>query len=99
MFFKVNTDQKIAQIETEMEAWDLETKELFDELGISPEQLDAYMGNAENFVPEDWDEMQKQLKAGEDETCRQVDSVKDPESVKKAYASQAQVQPGWFFVR
>lgn len=92
-------DQRIAALGKEVEKMEQETKELFEELDITPEVLEKFISNPDHFLPEDWDTIQTALIEQEQATTSRSRFIRDPKKTAQTYAERSAVQPQWLFIK
>ncbi len=91
-------DHATQELLIRMDVLDREVKGLMSELNVTPEQLTQFVENADNFTPENWEELQKQRQALDDKLQRELENVRDPSKAKKRQADR-HVAPHWLFVK
>jgi hypothetical protein len=105
MFFSQDLDEQIRQAELKIEALamrieslDRQSDELFDDLKVTKEQLDVFIGNSSNFTEDNWVQLQELKKELDDKLKRELDNVRNPLKNKKTY-SERNIGHNWLFVR
>lgn len=109
MFFSKNVDDNLEQATKKndtalqqllirLDALDREVKVLLDELQVTPEQVNTFLANQDNFTPENWQELQDQRKTLDDKLKRDIDNIRNPSKTKKAQ-SDRHVQRHWLYVK
>lgn len=74
------------------------TKELFETLGICPEQFAAFVENPANFSEEEWNIIQVEKKKLDEKLNLSLSQVHDPVKTKKTFEELSQSR-NWLFVR
>lgn len=74
------------------------TKELFDTLGICPEQFAAFIENPANFSTEEWEAIEAEKKKLDEKLDLSLDHVRDPIKAQKNFEDFSQSR-NWLFVR
>jgi len=75
-----------------------QTEEFLNELKVSPEQLTTYLENKEHFTEKTWNELQKERTKIEEKTQTELNSIRNPLQIKKAY-SEKNIARHWIPVR
>ncbi len=78
-------DQRIDDLDIEIEAMAEESREHFWELGISLEEIDVYINNPNHFSEETWELLQSNLSRLEEKLKRDLDNIRDPKATKASY--------------
>ncbi len=55
----VDYAEAISKTREKLDELNEQAQEIYDEMGMSPEELDAYGSNPDNFTKEQWDALQK----------------------------------------
>ena len=109
MFFNNNKEQSLEQdaikqqnllqqLLIRMDALERESKALYQELKITPEQLEIFLENRENFSDENWAALQEQRKILDEKLKCELENVNNPAKTKKAQES-LHISPHWLFVK
>ncbi len=105
MLLPQDLDDQIQQAESKLEALairmdnlDREADELFADLKVTQEQLDAFIGSPLNFTQENWVQIQELKKELDDKLKRELANIRDPLKIKKAY-SERNIGQHWLYVR
>jgi hypothetical protein len=85
-------DHTIAELELRIESMQRETRELFEELGITPAQLDGYLAEPSLFHPKDWERLQEIESELSDRLACSVGQVVDHREVSKRRREQEQLR-------
>lgn len=76
-----------------------DTKRLFGDLGITAEQIEAYLSDESNFSKEVWQELQLHRQLLDDQLKDEIEQISDPKQSQKSFLERGQVQQHWLFVR
>lgn len=95
----IQDDLKIKEISIRIERLEKECQELFDYLGLTPEQLEQEIAVIERHSPEVWKELQEQKEQMEEGLKRELHHIPDLGASKKKRSESRQVAPHWIFVR
>lgn len=74
------------------------TKELFDTLGICPEQFAAFIENPANFSSEEWEIIENEKKKLDERLDLSLNAIRDPIKAQKSFEDFSQSR-NWLFVR
>lgn len=91
--------RKMKEISISLERLDRDYQKIFKELALTPEQLQTYMENPENFTPPIWEELQNEKKKLDEGLNLELTRVRDPKKLKKTYSENGSIQQHWLFVR
>lgn len=91
-------EKRVQEIVIRMENLDRELDELFVDLKVTPEQLDTFISDKNNFTDENWEQLQNLRKVLEEKLQRELDNIRDPLKIKQTY-SDRNVGRHWIFVR
>lgn len=91
-------EQLFQQLLIRVDALDREVKGLLDELKVSPEQVQAYLSDPDNFTSENWESIQTERKALEERLKRELENIRNPAKTKKALEDR-NVGRHWLFVK
>ncbi len=92
-------DNKIREVSIRLTAIQREIEDLFNELGMTPEELQSYLSMSENFTPEEWQEIQNKTKETEMKLAEGDILDADPRETKKKRNETGQINNTWLFVR
>lgn len=105
MFFKndieqtiENNDKKLTDLETQHELLEQEIQKLYQELKLTPEQINTFISNPDNFTENDWKELQDQKQKLDAKLQLDIENIRNPLKTKKTYANR-RVESNWLFVR
>lgn len=94
-----DSEKKFKQLLKQSEELDAQEEALFKELDVRPEQVSAFLANPENFTPEDWAEIQRQMAEYDEKVAQIINNKRDRAQLRKAYGERSQVRQHWLFVR
>jgi hypothetical protein len=66
---------KIRDVQLEVERAEDQSARLFEELGCTPEELEAYLNDRNNFSPEEWAALKEQEQRWNERLKRELDQV------------------------
>jgi len=93
------TERKLKELFLHLQRLDREYQTLLKELDTTPEQLQAFAENPDNFSPALWEELQNAKKELEEKLKLKLDNVCDANKTKKTLSEKGKVQKHWLFVR
>ncbi|MCB1112625.1 MAG: hypothetical protein H7A37_01850 [Chlamydiales bacterium] len=97
--FKIRqNEKKLRELRVRVDSLNKEVDGFLTSLGVSSEQLTAYVENRENFDDETWEKLQDERQKLDAKLTFELESVSDPTKTKKAYET-LNVAPHWIFVR
>jgi len=82
--------KQLKELERQNEAFELEKKQLFDTLGMTPEEVHAALKDQSLYSQSDWERLQQLKKELEDQDR---ENIRDPEKAQKNYKSRH--LPNW----
>lgn len=88
-------DKKLQELQAKIAELDRETEEVFEQLEVTPEQIEKFLSDKNNFSDSDWEEIQRQIADIEAKAISQRDIIK----VRRAYKERSEIQRNWLFVR
>lgn len=88
----------ITKLAIEIEALNRQTEELFEELNITPAQLNAYLQNKDASSDEAWTILMEQRKELDDQIEKALSNVRNPVKAKQSLTS-LNVPSYWLHVR
>ncbi len=88
-------EKKFKELQAKIAELDRETAEVFEQLEVTPEQIEKCLNDKENFSEKDWEELQRQM--AEFEAKAQAGS--DISKIRRAYKERSEIQRNWLFVR
>ncbi len=91
-------ERAFQQLLIHMEGLNKEIDLFLQELKLTPEQLNVYLSNPQNFTEDNWQELQKQRQLLEEKLIRDLKNIRDPRKVEKAQQTR-NVQKHWLYVR
>jgi len=94
-----SNEKKIKGLEQLVEGLDRDTKELFNEIQLSPDEIHQFISNKKNFTDSEWEQLQEQRKSADEKVKRELSAVTDPRIVKETMASSKNIQRHWLHVR
>jgi ABC-type Fe2+-enterobactin transport system substrate-binding protein len=94
----VKNNQALQQMLIHMDSLDKEINALLTELKVTPQQLEVFLANPDNFTTENWQELQKQRQLLEEKLQRDLANIRDPRQAQKSQESR-NVQRHWLYVR
>jgi hypothetical protein len=80
--FSIN-QKKIQELEILLEALTNQTSELFENEGIDPNKLSAYLHDSKNFSPQEWNQIQEEKNKIEFQLQRLFQNSSNPKKAKK----------------
>lgn len=96
---QIHKHKKTAEeLEIRIESLNRHIKELFAELNVTPEQVNAFISNKEHFTEDNWATLCQQLKTLEAQLERELANIRNPKQTQKALTDR-RIQPHWLFVR
>lgn len=93
------TEKKLAEISMTLKRLDLEYQKVLSDIDMTPEQLNAYVANPDNFDPPIWEHLQNEKKQHDEKLNLELSCITNPSKTKKALNERGAVQPHWLFVR
>lgn len=90
-----DNEKSIEELLEKIEQADRETAEIFEELDLSPSQIEQLLSSRENFSDADWKKIQQQVDEMEERLTFQRDITK----TRSRYKERSQVQQQWIYVR
>ncbi len=92
------SDTKIQAIEIQLNNLEREVSELFDLMGVTPDQLSTFIEKKENFTEDHWVEINKQKKQLDERLNRSQNNIRNPLKTKRSY-NNLHVGRHWLFVK
>lgn len=92
------SESKIQEIEVEVNKLEHDVKELYELMGVTAEQLTAYLENKNNFSDEEWNEIHQIKQQLDEKLNRSQNNIRNPLKVKRAY-NDLHVRRNWLFVK
>jgi len=97
---KTKNDRRMKELEIEFESLSRQLDGMYEELGISPEELESFLSNADNFTAETW----KALLAVRDDLDQKLNSQKQENGeVQHGHQGRSHndrfIAPHWIHVR
>lgn len=106
MFFEQSLEEKIKSNEKRIKELQNETQrinqtfeQLYQEQGVTYEQMQAYFSNNDNFSPEELETMNLLLAEQEKKTESIDNKIVNPLETKQRYEEKSFVDPRWLFIR
>jgi DNA-binding transcriptional MerR regulator len=97
---KFHTTQiKMKELSIEMGKLELEHQKLMKNLGLTPEEIQAFASNESNYSPPIWEQLQQEKKQLDEKLNLSLNNIRDPNKVKKTLSETASIQSHWIFVR
>lgn len=90
MFFKENGEKEVEQLLRRDKEVSEQIMRLFEDLQFTPEQLENYLSNRENFTAEEWEFMEVRRREMEEKLERDLENIPNPEKTKEAYKLRRQ---------
>lgn len=91
--------KKMKEISVSLEQLDRDYQQLLKEIALTPQQLQEYIENSENFTPPIWEQLQNEKKMLDEKLDLELSRVRDPIKMKEKFAENGVVQQHWLFVR
>ncbi len=88
-------DEKIQELQAKIALLDAETEKVFEQLEVSPQQIEQFLSDKSNFNDSQWEEVQRQITEIESKANGYRDIIK----TKRAYQERAEIKREWLFVR
>lgn len=92
-------ERKVKEIALGLERLEKQYQHFLHELGLTHEQLTAYVENSDNFSPETLQELQETKQKLDEKLNLKLESISDPTKVAQKRNDQGQIQRNWIFVR
>ncbi len=86
------------ELSIRMEGLNREVQDLLESLNVTPQQLSRYVENPDNFVSENWEEIQKIKQEIDAKMERSLSNIKNPQKTKQSFEN-LRIQPTWLHVR
>lgn len=93
-----NADKLLKELITRNQMLDQHTKELLNELKVSPEQLTTFISDENAFTPENWQTLQEEKRKLEEKLSTELKNIRNPLKIKKTLSEQRSNQT-WLFVK
>lgn len=94
-----HTEKKLRELSIILKRLDSEYQQLLAEMELTPEQVKAYVENAEDFPPQVWAYLQKVKLRFDEGLNLAISNVPDVERTKKTLSERGSIQKHWLFVR
>lgn len=106
MFFEKDPlENKIERIERQLQELlcrkvdlDRQAAQLFEEIGVTPDQIQRFISNPDHFSAKNWAELQEQSRLCDQKLARDLENIIHPQRTQKKYLDR-KTQPHWLFVR
>lgn len=92
-------EKELKELIYKFESVNEEIDTFFAELGTNTESVSHFLSNEENFDHKTWDAMQQQRHKLNETLQRELENIRNPQSLKKKYEEHSRVAPHWLFVR
>lgn len=80
--------KKLKEIERQNEAFSREKQKLFDELGVTPEEIHQALTNPSQYSAGDWETLQSIRHQMDAVMKRELENVRNPEKTKKNFENR-----------
>lgn len=92
-------EKQIQELEIRLNTLQKHMDQLYREVGVTPEQLDAAFQKSENFTPEEWKMVQIQEKQIQAQIDQAANKGAKPADTAKTRHQQRELERHWIFVR
>lgn len=106
MFQERNLEEKMQYTHHQMneflinlEKLDRDYQYLLNEIGLTPEQIQTYINNQNNFSSSVWETLQTQRKTLDEKLDLTLKGIPNANETKKTFSEKASIQQHWLFVR
>ena len=89
-------EKRLTELLHKIDEIDRETTEMFTELEVTPDQVQKFLENEENFAAEHRAEIDRQKKEIDQVTSREVRNLS---KLRKSHKERSTIQNNWIFVR
>lgn len=93
-----SNERKVLELEQQFAAIEAESAVFFETIDVTPEEVDNFVKNRDNFSDKEWEELKKQERQLQEILQREINNIRDPEKAKRHY-KERDIRPGWLFVR
>ncbi|MBS4163698.1 Uncharacterized protein PRO82_001001 [Candidatus Protochlamydia amoebophila] len=94
-----STQVKMKEISVGMGKLESEYQKLLKDLGLSNEEVHEFASNPSNYSAPIWEQLQNEKKQLDEKLNLNLNNVRDPLKVKKAFSDHATIQSHWIYVR
>ena len=91
-------ERVLQQLLIHMESLNSEIDLFLDDLKVTPQQLNKYLSDPENFTDDNWLELQKQRELLEEKLSRDLKNIRDPRKTQKTQQTR-NIQQHWLYVK
>ena len=93
------TEKRLKQLAIQSEKIHREYQKLLLDLELTPESIEEYMANEENFSADVREKIEIEIKKVDEKLALELSSIKDPLKNEQTTHEQSFVRPHWLFVR
>ncbi len=79
-------EQKIQELELENERLRLKMEKYFFDLGVTPEEVNAFMNNSANFSDDTWEKLQYCRQTLDEKLTLDLKNIRNVKKAKKSYS-------------
>lgn len=90
---------ELKELEARSEELKTHINKIFEEVGITPEELNAMLQKSENFSPDEWNAIQKQTKEVENRLNEEKDHTGKFSHSSQSRKELSELQRHWIFVK
>ena len=95
----VSHEKQLKELVQKFESLNKEIDSFFEEIGTTVENVSTFMGNADNFDDETWDQMEQQRSLLNERLNRELANIRNPKRLEEKYSERHAIAPHWLFVR
>lgn len=99
-------EEKIQKTQLKIEEVDLQIQKLNEDINLlmkdlekTPEQLEQFLSNPDNFARPIWELLQEERQRLDQKLTLELNRIRDPLKAKKSLSEIATIRPHWIFVR
>lgn len=93
------TEKRLKQIAIQSEKLEREYQKLLLDLELTPELIEEYMADEDNFPEDVREEITAEMKLIDEKLALELSRIKDPLKTEQTTQKQGSVQPHWLFIR
>jgi len=94
-----SNNKKIQGLERLIESLDRDVRDLFEEIEVSPQQIQQLLSDPKNFTEEDWQRIEECRQQQDKQLECDLANIQNPRSTQQAYSSNSRVKSHWLCVR
>jgi hypothetical protein len=88
-------DKELSNLEEMMLDTEKSCKKLMDEMGTNIDQVQAFLGNRDNFSDEEWDKIQGDRATFAKKVEREINNIDHPSRKKRAFEDLKNIRGNW----